>query len=48
MRGPKMPIDSTTISMANAISPNTPYVPARCRKKPMMKLANTVLMRLKE
>ena len=47
VRGPKMPIDSTTISMAKAIRPNTPVVPSKCAKQnPMMKLANTVLMRL--
>ena len=28
----------TTMSMATAIRPNTPLVPAVCRKKPMMKL----------
>ncbi len=48
MRGPKIPIDSTTISIANAISTNTPVMPPSFRKKPMMKLANTVLMRLNE
>ena len=44
VRGPHPPIATTTMSMATAIRPNTPLVPAVCRKKPMMKLANTVLM----
>jgi len=48
VRGPKTPIESTTISMAKAISPNTPWVPALCRKNPMMKLAKIALTLLNE
>ena len=48
VRGPKMPMERTTMAMAKAIRPKTPLVPADCRKKAMMKLAKTVLMRLKE
>ncbi len=48
VRGPKPPMESTTIAIAKAISPNTPVVPAVLRKKPMMKLANTVEIRLNE
>ena len=33
---------------STAIRPNTPLVPAVCRKKPIMKLANTALSRLSE
>ena len=43
-----MPMDSTTIIIANAIRPNTPFVPAFGRKNPIIKLANTVLSRLNE
>jgi hypothetical protein len=48
VRGPQPPIETTTITIAKAIRPNTPFVPAVCRKKPMMKLANTALIRLRE
>ena len=48
MRGPQPPIETTTIVIATAIRPNTPLVPAVCRKKAMMKLAKTALIRLSE
>src|ERR1700761_1928378 len=48
VRGPQPAIETTTMIMATAIRPNTPLVPAVCRKKPMMKLANTALSRLSE
>ena len=48
VRGPKMPIDSTTISMLVAMNAKTPFVPKFSRKKAMMKLVNIVERRLQE
>ena len=46
VRGPSRPIDRITISIEIAMNTNTAGTPPVCRKKPIMKLTNTVLMRL--
>jgi hypothetical protein len=48
VRGPKIPIDRTTISIDAEIRPKTPAVPKFCGKKAMRKLVKTVEIRLKE
>jgi hypothetical protein len=48
VRGPKMPIDSTTISMLVAMNAKTPFVPKFSRKKAIIKLVNIVERRLQE
>ena len=48
VRGPKMPIERTTISMLAAMNAKTPLVPKFCRKKAIMKLVKIVERRLHE
>ena len=48
VRGPKMPIESMTMSMLAAMKAKTPFVPNLSRKKAIMKLVNIVERRLQE
>ena len=48
VRGPKTPIEIITTTMAKAMKPNTPPLPKFCRKKPIIRLVNTVESRLNE
>jgi hypothetical protein len=48
VRGPKTPIESTTISMLAAMNANTPFGPKFSRKNAIMKLVKIVESRLHE
>jgi hypothetical protein len=48
VRGPKMPMASTTISMDAAIKEKTPATPKSRKKKPIRKLVKIALKRLHE
>ncbi len=48
VRGPNTPIETHTTAMLAAMKPNTPGVPKRSRKNPIMRLVNTVDKRLHE